>query len=259
MLHKILGCSLVTKLQLILLMEADFNCANKVVFGVRMMETVRKYKLMPSEIYSERGHMAEDGTLAKVIMCDIVWQTRLPAGIALVDADNCFDRIAHPIASLVFQALGVPTNASEMMLKKIQEMKFFLRMGYRDSKNCANSRIELKTQGLCQGNGAAGVGWAVVNITIITAHKKKGHGAHFICPITKLTSHIAKVLFVDNTDLMHFRMDQNEDKIEALYNLQESIKNWGKLLIASGEALQPIKCFYYLISFQWKPDGSWVY
>jgi hypothetical protein len=31
------------------------------------------------------------------------------------------------------------------------------------------------------------------------------------------------------------------------------------LLIASGGALKPIKCFYYLVSFQWEPDGSWVY
>jgi len=44
------------------------------------------------------------------------------------------------------------------MLKTIQEMKFFLRTGYGDSKNCANSRIEFKTQGLCQENGAAGAG-----------------------------------------------------------------------------------------------------
>ena len=68
---------------------------------------------MPSEIYSERGRMAEEGTLAKVIMCDTVRQSRLPAGIASVDADNCFDRIAHPIASMIFQALGVPSTATD--------------------------------------------------------------------------------------------------------------------------------------------------
>ena len=160
---------------------------------------------------------------------------------------------------MVFQALGVPSTATDTMLKTIQEMKFFLRTGYGDSKNCANSRIEMRTQGLCQGNGAAGAGWAVVNITIISAHKKKGHGVHFLCPITKLKSHIAGVIFVDDTDLMHFRMDRIEDELEVLYHLQESITNWGKLLIASGGALKPIKCFYYIISFIWNADGSWKY
>jgi hypothetical protein len=35
--------------------------------------------------------------------------------------------------------------------------------------------------------------------------------------------------------------------------------NWGNLLIATGRALKPIKCSYYLILFWWKSDGTWVY
>jgi hypothetical protein len=40
--------------------------------------------------------------------------------------------------------------------------------------------------------------------------------------------------------------------------LQEAITNWGKLLLllATGGALKPIKCFFHLISFAWKEDGS---
>jgi hypothetical protein len=37
MLQKVFGCSLITKLRSILLMEADFNRANKTVFGIRML------------------------------------------------------------------------------------------------------------------------------------------------------------------------------------------------------------------------------
>jgi hypothetical protein len=37
MLEKIFGCSLVTKLCSILLMEADFNATNKVIYGIRML------------------------------------------------------------------------------------------------------------------------------------------------------------------------------------------------------------------------------
>ncbi len=35
MLEKIFGCSLITKLRSILLMEADFNATNKVIYGIR--------------------------------------------------------------------------------------------------------------------------------------------------------------------------------------------------------------------------------
>lgn len=119
MLQKLFGCSLITKLCSILLMEADFNGANKQIYGIRMLGNARKYNLMPEEVYSKRNRMADDRILTKVITYDIVCQSRRPAGINSVDANNCYDRIAHAIASLVFQAFGVPSSAAECMLTTI--------------------------------------------------------------------------------------------------------------------------------------------
>ncbi len=91
MLQKMFGCSLITKLCSILLMEADFNGTNKQIYGVRKLANARKHNLMPEEIFSEQNRMADDGTLAKVIAFDIVRQTRRSAGVASVDADNCYE------------------------------------------------------------------------------------------------------------------------------------------------------------------------
>jgi hypothetical protein len=55
MLEQIFGCSLITKLRSIILMEADFNATNKVIYGVWMLHNMRKYRLMPEEVYSERS------------------------------------------------------------------------------------------------------------------------------------------------------------------------------------------------------------
>ncbi len=123
MLEKIFGCSLITKLRSIFLMEADFNATNKAISGVRMLANVRKYKLMPEEVYSKRNHLADDETLSKVLFYDIIRQLQRPAGLALVDTDNCYDCIAHPMASMVFQSCGVPTPAIESMLTTIQNIK----------------------------------------------------------------------------------------------------------------------------------------
>ena len=100
MLEKMQGCTLMTKLRSILLMEADFNFSNKMIYGVRMMDNARKHGLMPEEIYSEKNKMADDGTLAKVLFFDIARQTQLSAGLSSVDAANCYDAVAHVIASL---------------------------------------------------------------------------------------------------------------------------------------------------------------
>jgi hypothetical protein len=38
--------------------------------------------------------------------------------------------------------------------------------------------------------------------------------------------------------------------------IQDSVNCWGNLLIATGEVLQPAKCFYLIISFEWI-NGEW--
>jgi hypothetical protein len=195
MLEKIFGCLLITKLQSILLMEANFNVTNKVIYGVRTLANVRKYKLMPEEAYSERNRLTDDGSLSKVLFCKIVQQLQRPAGLASVDADNCYDCIAHPMASMIFQSFGVPTPKIESMLTTIQNLKFFLCTGYSDSANYAGGESKdeidpVKTQGMCQRNTAAPVAWTVTSIPMIAAHKHKGHGAHLIAPILGITGHI---------------------------------------------------------------------
>ena len=259
MLEKIPGCSMVEKMRAILLMEADFNFTNKVIYGVRMLDNVRRHGLMPEEIFSEKGRTAEDGALAKTLFYDLVRQFRLSAAISSVDATSCYDSIAHAIASLVFQTFGVPTSAIKTMLGAIQNMKYFLRTAFGDSKNFANATIEVKYQGLCQGNGAAPAGWAVISITILGAHKRKGHGAVFYCPITDTTKTLSAVLFVDDCDLLHVAMDKQETASHAHERMQDAVDSWGQLLIATGGSYKPSKCFYHLISFGFKPNGDWYY
>lgn len=145
------------------------------------------------------------------------------------------------------------------MLRTIQEMKFFLRTAYGDSDTAAGSHIEVKTQGLCQGNGAAPAGWAVVSITILLAHKKKGHGIKLVCPISSRAGHIAAILYVDDTDVIHLNLEEEELAFIAHHRLQESVLSWGKLLIATGGALKPSKCFYHLVSFSFDDKGIWKY
>jgi hypothetical protein len=58
------------------------------------------------------------------------------------------------MASLIFQAFGVPTTAIESMLGAIENKIFFLRPGFGDLTLFAGGGISIKAQGLCQGNGA---------------------------------------------------------------------------------------------------------
>jgi hypothetical protein len=70
----------------------------------------------------------------------------VPAAIALVNASNCYKRIAHTMAVLIFQAFGVPLMAVETMLGTIENMKFFLRIGFGDLKLFAGGGISIKNR-----------------------------------------------------------------------------------------------------------------
>ena len=145
------------------------------------------------------------------------------------------------------------------MLSTIKERKYYLRTAYRDFKNYRGHKISVKFQGLCQGNGAAPAGSTVISITILNAHKKKGHRGKFVCPISQRTGHLEAILFVDNNDLIHIDMNQEQTSVEAHEDQQTSVNSWGKLLIVSGGSLKPEKCFLYLISFVWNSSGKWAY
>jgi hypothetical protein len=180
---------------------------------------------MPGEIFSEKKRMANNGTLCKTLFYDITRQARVPAAIALVDTSNCYDRIAHTMASLVFQAFGVPITAVESILAAIENMKFFLWTGFGDSTSFAGGGISIKTQGICQGNGASLAAWAVISICILNAHGRKGHGAKFACSITKLAKHLLAILYVDDTDVLHIDLTKNKTVSKVHTAIQESINS----------------------------------
>ena len=77
--------------------------------------------------------MADNGTLCKTLFYDITRQARVSAAIVSVDASNCYDRIAHAMASLVFQAFKVHIMAVESMLVANENMEFFIQTGFGDS------------------------------------------------------------------------------------------------------------------------------
>ncbi len=77
---------------------------------------------------------------------------------------------------------------------------------------------------------------------MIQVHKRKGHGVNSLYPITKTPLHLVDTLFIDDTDLEHFDMNKSEIVKEAHEALQESIHNWGHILIATGGGLKPAKC-----------------
>lgn len=89
----------VDQMRLIQLMDAEFNMNNKMI-GKRMIAQAEITGTIPKDQYgSRKHHRSITAALNKRITMDIWRQKRQSGAIAMIDAQGCFDRIAHPVGS----------------------------------------------------------------------------------------------------------------------------------------------------------------
>ena len=168
LIEKEFGNIYLEKMRAIVLLEADMNWLNKLVFAKRMMDRAYDQGLVPVDQFARRGTQAAHGVLCKALFCDMVRALHVVAGIPSVDLGNCYDAVAHPIASIALQAFMVPVAMVVMSLTVLQSMQFFLRTGYGVSEKGYGGSQSDPTFGLGQGNGMAPSGFQTVS-TLMTA------------------------------------------------------------------------------------------
>ena len=81
-----------------------------------------------------------------------------------------------------------------------------------------------------------------------------GLGASFRLAITKKTIRFVAFSFVDDTDQIQTN-EQGLDWEEVVRDLQRGVNTWEGGLRATGGAIVPQKCFWYLIDHKWT-DGK---
>ena len=111
MLEKSPGNILVDKLWAILLMEADFNFANKLIIGSRMMWNAEdSHQTVKEALGGQHNHDTREVAVNRRITANVARQLVQPMAIASVDATQCFDSITHTPGALACRRLGTPTT-----------------------------------------------------------------------------------------------------------------------------------------------------
>lgn len=256
MLEKEPGNAKVDKLRAILLMEADFNFVNKLLFGKRMMGRASAHNLLKDETFgSVRHRNAQQVGVTRRCVSDLSRMMGLTMAMASVDASQCYDRIQHTVASFCLQSWGVPMPPIKSLLGTVQQMKFHLRTSFGDSDTFFTStNPETPFQGILQGNGAGPAVWLTISTFLLETLYHRGHISNFTSPTTRGRIKMAGLLFVDDTDIIVIG-EANESALQVQMRLQEAIDAWQGALQASGGTLQPSKCTWSLMDFHWR-QGS---
>lgn len=259
MLLKLEDVYLPEKLRAILLMEADFNFSNKLIFGSRMMDWAEEHDEIPVEIWgSRKNHHAIDVALNRGLTMDLARQKRRSATVTSADAAYCYDRVAHNIAALGCRQLSVPKEATMTTFKTIQEMQMYLQTAFGDSEDAYGGESSKPFQGVCQGNGGGPALWNADTIVVIKMMRKEGHACIIAQAISGSKIIFTGCLFVDDTDLVQFGLYPEEPLIHLLNRTQGTLDCWQGGLGATGGSLRLDKCNWGLAQFIFD-KGQWRY
>ncbi len=159
LLKKMQGNNKIHKMRAICLFEGDFNYHNKTVFAHRMLASAQEKDQISIECFAKKNSNCINAVMTKVVFCNELCTHHHPTCIGGNNFGNCYDRMAHPPASMALQSFGVPRPAIRVLLLAMQTMRFFLRTGYGKLDRSYGGSMEDRTLGLGQDNAAAGPGF----------------------------------------------------------------------------------------------------
>ena len=246
-------------LRTIWLLEADFNAGAKQHFVTRMMNsTALGNDLIPASQYAKRGSRAIEAALVKILYFDHIRQNKLPGVFFASDLMQCFDRMAHPVCSLVSQRWGVHPNVILCMFTAIQQMKHKIRTGFGDSdREYGNDHVR-PLQGGGQGNGASLPLWVAISCILLTMLEGEVKGVRLRTAITLQCLVFIAIMYVDDTDILLTDITGNDTLDDVFRRAKKAAKVWDMAVLQTGGALRPEKCYWSAIDFRWK-NGRWFY
>jgi hypothetical protein len=195
-----------------------------------------------------------------------------------MDLANCYDAVAHPIASIALQGFKVRKVMVAMMLYVLETMQWFLKTAFGQSKKLFGGTKWDPLMGLGQGNGAAPSGFLAVSTLMINVYPQLGHGTEFVGAWSRDVFMLAAVPCVDNLDLLHMAKGFPTDD-KCVVSVQSATNAWVGLVLATGGSLKQQKCCWYIMGWWWingvpqmrklckqphrpltvpQPNGTWV-
>ncbi len=211
-LEKVFRNIYIDKMQAICLLEVNYNWLKKFVFAKQMMNKAFEGDIIPAEQFAKRGSQATEGVITSGLFCNIAQALHKTAAIESVDLANCYDAVAHLIASIALQSFKVHKVMVAMMLYVLKTMTWYLKTAFGQSKISVGGTALDPSMGLGQGSGAPSPGFLAVCTLMINVYCNLGHGVTFIRAWAQDAFALAAVLYIDDSDLFHMAIGMPSDK-----------------------------------------------
>jgi hypothetical protein len=219
-----------------------------------MIGSALERNLIPGKCFSKKGSKCINAVMTKIFICNESRAHHHDACIVGNNFGNCYNRATHPIVALLLWSFGVPQPAINVLLETMETMRFFLQTGFGESKTLYGGSHKECLAGYGQGNAAAGPGFIAMSLLIVNAYLRDGIGARIYSSYYKCLLILAAVMYVNNTDLVHWSSLSSCTPVKLIATAQMATYAWGGLAIATGAAMKLDKCYTYFL-FYWYNCG----
>jgi hypothetical protein len=171
------------------------------------------------------------------------------------DAKSCYDRIINGLAMLAARRLGMPTTTIATHAGVLSQMKYTVKTTFGISDAFIASSGSSVLYGTGQGSGASLAIWLTLSTILLSSLQALTiRGMVFQNPSGSIQAERHSDSFVDDTQngINDAFLPTPWTLPELHSNLSHMSHSWERLLYSSGGALEPSKCFYYLIYWTWK-------
>lgn len=249
-----------SKMRTIQLMNSELQANNKEV-GKAAMAYAEEHHLIPAgQCGSRKAHESIALVISKRLNWDLLRQQRRAAGWISNDAKSCFDRIVHWVGMVALFRFGIPWSVLLMMFGTLQLATHRVRTGFGDHDSPFFPPSWFPFQGCGQGNGAGPTIWVAVSAILIGAMQANGFGFQFISALSGILVLADCFCFVDDSDVIKAAKSVESSGEQIFQSVQKAMDLWAAGVRATGGALNPPKCFWYLIDFKCdKSSGIWKF
>ncbi len=251
LLEKILGNVFVHKLRGICLLEANFNWWNKLIFAKQMMHQAIWDGSIPQECFVKKNSHRNNAVLTKQFFCDSSPSLHHPAGLGECDFRDCYDHAARPPSSIALQSWGILQSALCVILSSMRTMQYVLKTSFGKSSKSFGGTALSPNSGLGQGSGASPPAFMVFSSLIVNAYQQMGHSAWVHSSYGSWVFILAAVMYVDDTNLLHWPASRSTDPDELVAHAQWATTDWTHLAQASGGILKDKKCAVYFLDYKY--------
>ena len=246
------------RLCVIHLYEHDYNLLLAVKWRSVIQHCVHTRKFNPGQCGGLLGHDAITPTIIEEFQYEISRASKRPLVHLDYDTTACYDRIIHPMASLISRAYGQHRSIVLINGTTLKSVRYLLKTQLGISSISYSHSKLFPIYGSRQGSGNFPGLWCAFSSVLFDVYETQACRVSFYSPDKTITVKLYMIGFVDDTSgsTNDFLLPEPAPLHHYANLATHDPQCWNNILQLSGRALKDSKCSYHFMHYGFTRTGQ---